>query len=72
MTNTKLMEDIAIHKHVPKMIIVIHDLCKKEHNMQKKQRTKMPSSRVEGKSFGMELKQELWRAFLSPLVPTVI
>ena len=27
----------------------------------------MPSSREEGKSFGMELKQELRRAFLSPL-----
>ena len=56
----KLTEDIAIHKHVPRMIIVIHDLFKKENNMQKKkQRTKMPSSRVDGKSFGMELKQEL-------------
>jgi hypothetical protein len=25
----KLAEDIAIHRHVPKMIIVVHDLCKK-------------------------------------------
>jgi hypothetical protein len=32
----------------------------------------MTSSRVEGKSFGMELKPELWRAFLSPLVFAVI
>ena len=55
----KLAKDIAIHRHVTRMIIVIHDLCKKENNMQKKQKTKMPSSRVEGKSFGMELKQEL-------------
>jgi hypothetical protein len=54
------------------MIIVIHDLCKKENNMQKKRRTKMPCSREEGKSFGMELKQELWRAFLSPLVSAII
>jgi hypothetical protein len=29
MTNTKLMEDITIHKHIPRMIIVIDDLCKK-------------------------------------------
>jgi len=36
MANTKLAEDIAIYRHVPKMIIVIHDLCKKENNMQKK------------------------------------
>jgi len=59
MANTKLTEDIVIHRHVPRMIIVIHDLCKKENNMMKKQRTKMPSSREEGKSFGMELKKEL-------------
>jgi prophage tail gpP-like protein len=59
MANMKLTEDIAIHRHVPRMITVIHDLCKKENSMQKKQRTKMPSSRVEGKSFGLELKQEL-------------
>jgi prophage tail gpP-like protein len=72
MANTKLVEDIAIHRHVPRMVIVIHDLCKKENNMQKKRRTKMPSSRVEGKSFGMELKQGLWRAFLTPLVSAVI
>jgi hypothetical protein len=35
MANMKLAEDIAIHRHVPRMIIVIHGLCKKE-NMQKK------------------------------------
>jgi hypothetical protein len=56
MANRKLVEDIVIHRHVPRMIIGIHDLCKKENNMQKKQRTKMLSSREEGKSFGMELK----------------
>jgi prophage tail gpP-like protein len=73
MANMKLMKDIAIHRHVPRMIIVIHDLCKKRKlYAEKKQRTKMPSSRVEGKSFGLELKQELWRAFLLPLVSTVI
>jgi hypothetical protein len=32
----------------------------------------MPTSREEGKSFEMELKQELWKAFLSPLVSAVI
>jgi hypothetical protein len=37
MVNTKLAEDIAIHYHVPRMIIVIHDLCKKENNMLKKE-----------------------------------
>jgi hypothetical protein len=45
---------------------------KKKIIYRKKERTKMPSSRVEGKSFGMELKQGLWRAFLSPLVSAVI
>ena len=59
MANMKLMEEIAIHRHVPRMIIVIHDLCKKENNMQKKMKNKDASSREEGKSFGMELKQEL-------------
>ena len=33
MANTKLTEEIVIHRHVPRMIIVIHDLCKKENNM---------------------------------------
>jgi hypothetical protein len=40
MANTKLAEDIAIHRHVPRMIIVIHDLCKKENNMQRKTKNK--------------------------------
>jgi hypothetical protein len=30
MANTKLVEDIAIHRH-PRMSIVIHDLCKKQY-----------------------------------------
>ena len=40
MANTKLAKDIAIHRHVLRMIIVIHDLCKKENNMQKKTKNK--------------------------------
>jgi hypothetical protein len=40
MANTKLTKDIAIHRHVPRMIIVIHDLCKKEKKYAKKMKNK--------------------------------
>jgi len=40
MVNMKLVRDIAIHRHVQRMIIIIHDLCKKENNMQKKMKNK--------------------------------
>jgi hypothetical protein len=32
----KLTEDIVIHRHVPRMIIVTHDLCKNEKKICKK------------------------------------
>jgi hypothetical protein len=47
-------------------------ICVKKKTICRKKKNKMPSSRVEGKNFEMELKQELWRAFLSPLVSAVI
>jgi len=40
MANTKLMEDITIHRHVPRMIIVIHDLCKKRKKYAEKMKKK--------------------------------
>jgi len=52
MANTKLMEDIAIHRHVPRMIIVIHDPYKKENNMQKNEEQRYPVVGRRAKALG--------------------
>jgi hypothetical protein len=52
MANMKLAKDILIDRHIPRMIIVIHDLCKKENNMQKNEEQRGPVVGWRAKALG--------------------